>query len=119
MKSITHSIARVCHDMNSDYCRKIGDVVPPAWDDMPPEMQQGTIKGVELFLANPNLSPSAMHDAWKQEKLEQGWTYAPVKSIKDKTHPNIKPFADLSAEQQFKDWLFSATVRNIAREMAR
>jgi hypothetical protein len=120
MKSLAHSIARVCHEVNAEYCRSIGDVTQPRlWEDAPEWQQQSALKGVELHLNNPNLGPAASHEAWMRDKLDTGWTYGPVKDPEAKTHPCIVPFADLPKEQQIKDWIFRAVVHAIAREMAR
>lgn len=122
MKSLAHSIARVCHEVNAEYCRAIGDVTQPArWEDAPKWQQESAIKGVELHLANPDLGPAASHEAWMREKLDAGWTYGPLKdpNATPPTHPCIVPFADLPKEQQIKDWIFRAVVHAIAREMAR
>lgn len=120
MKSLAHSIARVCHEVNAEYCRAIGDVTQPAtWEEAPQWQKDSAVKGVELHLANPDLGPAASHEAWMREKLDTGWTYGPIKDPEKKEHPCIVPFADLPKEQQIKDWLFRAVVHAIAREMAR
>lgn len=119
MKSMAHSIARVCHEVNAEYCRAIGDVTQSDWDNAADWQKESAIKGVELHLNNPNLGPAASHEAWMREKLDTGWTYGPLKDPEKKEHPCIVPFADLPKEQQIKDWIFRAVVHAIAREMAR
>lgn len=119
MKSMAHSIARVCHEVNAEYCRAIGDNSQLPWEDSPEWQQQSAVKGVELHLSNPNLGPAASHEAWMREKLDDGWTYGPLKDPAKKEHPCLVPFADLPKEQQIKDWLFRGVVHAIAREMAR
>ena len=119
MKSMAHSIARVCHEVNMAYCAAIGDVQSPDWDDAPQSMRDGIIAGVELHLNNPNLGVDASHQAWLDSKRADGWTYGPIKDFKKKEHPCFVPYADLPKEQQIKDWLFRGVVHAIAREMAR
>lgn len=120
MKSLAHSIARVCHEVNAEYCRAIGDNTQPAtWEQAPEWQRASAVKGVELHLGNPDLGPAASHEAWMKEKLADGWTYGPIKDPTKKEHPCLVPFADLPKEQQIKDWLFRAVVHAIAREMAR
>lgn len=119
MKSAAHSIARVCHEVNMAYCLAIGDVTQVHWEDAPQWQKDSAVKGVEMHLADPNLSPAASHEAWKKQKLEEGWTYGPIKDPVKKEHPCIVPFTDLPKEQQIKDWLFRGVVHAIAREMLR
>lgn len=119
MKSMAHSIARVCHEVNAEYCRALGDTTQPLWEDAPQWQRDSAVKGVELHLNNPDLGPAASHEAWMREKLDDGWTYGPVKDADKKEHPCIVPFADLPKEQQIKDWLFRGVVHAIAREMTR
>lgn len=41
------------------------------------------------------------HEGWMREKGAEGWRYGPVLSLKDKTHPLMRPWDDLPA--QYKD----------------
>lgn len=41
------------------------------------------------------------HEGWMREKSKQGWSYGPVLSISNKTHPMMRPWDDLPA--QYKD----------------
>lgn len=119
MKSLAHSIARVCHEVNKTYCEALGDKSQVVWEDAPQWQQDSAVKGVELHLANPDLGPAASHEAWMREKLDDGWTYGPLKDPAKKEHPCMVPFADLPKEQQIKDWIFRGVVHAIAREAAR
>ena len=101
------------------YCQAIGDVTQVPWEEAPQWQRDSAVKGVEMHLADPNASPAASHESWKKQKLEEGWTYGPIKDPEKKEHPCIVPFADLPKEQQVKDWLFRGVVHAIAREMLR
>lgn len=119
MKSLTHSIARICHEVNAAYCAALGDHTQTDWDHAPEWQQQSAIKGVELHLANPNLGVDASHNAWMDEKRETGWTYGPLKDAEKKEHPCFVPYADLPTEQKAKDFLFRGVVHAVAREQLR
>ena len=41
------------------------------------------------------------HDAWIREKANSGWSYGPVLSIQNKTHPLMRPWIELPA--QYRD----------------
>ncbi len=119
MKSLAHSIARVAHEVNKAYCEALGDFTQPTWEEAPDWQKESAIKGAELHLSNPNLSVSASHDAWMEEKRATGWTYGPIKDPVKKEHPCYVPYADLPPEQKAKDFIFRGVVHAIAREMAR
>lgn len=119
MKSLAHSIARVAHEVNAAYCQSLGDFTQTNWEDAPQWQKDSAVAGVELHLASPNLGVSASHDAWMRQKLDDGWTYGPVKDATKKEHPCIVPYADLPPEQKAKDFIFRGVVHAIAREMAR
>lgn len=119
MKSLAHSIARVCHEVNAAYCRSLGDYTQTDWEHAPQWQQDSAIKGVELHLNHPDAGPQASHESWMKQKLEEGWVYGEVKDPEAKTHPCIVPFEELPREQQAKDFIFRGVVHAIAREMAR
>jgi hypothetical protein len=118
-KSVIDSIAAVAHEVNKAYCEALGDRSHTDWDDAPEDHKESLRRGVEMHLNNPKLGPAAGHEAWKQHKLAEGWTYGPLKHEGRKEHPCLVPFCDLPKDQQVKDFLFYGVVRAIAREMAR
>lgn len=44
-------------------------------------------------------------------RLQNGWTYGPVKDVEAKKHPNLVPYDELPPDQRAKDILFVNTVR--------
>lgn len=107
------AIARVCHEVNRAYCAGLGDDTQVAWDDAADWQRESAIKGVHFAISNPEAQPSAQHDAWLNDKLEDGWKYGPVKDAEAKEHPCILPYDELPAEQRTKDYLFLAVVRSM------
>lgn len=102
-------IARVCHEANRAYCEALGDFSQPSWDAAPVWQRQSARMGVELHMSG-NFGPEASHRAWMQHKLDDGWTYAPVKNAEAKEHHCLVPFDQLPREQQAKDYIFRAIV---------
>lgn len=103
-------IARVAHQINKAYCEAMGDDSQVSWDDAPEWQKDSALVGVDSHLANPEAGPEASHESWLAQKEADGWVYGEVKDAEAKTHPCMVPFAELSKEQQAKDYLFRAVV---------
>jgi hypothetical protein len=104
--------AMAAHEANRVYCRALGDLSQPLWDDAPEWQQKSALVGVDgVFAGN---GPGASHESWLKAKAEAGWKWGPAKDIEAKLHPCIMPFDQLPFEQQQKDHLFVATVHSIA-----
>jgi len=104
-------IASVCHEANRALTRIVGDVpVQPAWEDEDRGIRNSCINGVGFVLDHPDAPPSASHENWLKQKVADGWTLGPEKSIEKKTHPAMVPYAQLPEEVQRKDRLFKAIV---------
>lgn len=103
------AIARVCHEVNKAYCEALGDNSQPTWEDAPAWQRESARMGVDLHLMG-NFGPEASHISWMNQKLEDGWTYGPVKDPETKQHPCMVPFDQLPREQQAKDYIFRAVV---------
>jgi len=111
MNDLYASIAKVAHEVNRAYCLALGDNSQKPWDEAPDWQQDSAIAGVHFLDENPDAEPGALHDAWMQQKVEDGWQYGEVKDEELKTHPNIVPFYALPEQQKAKDHIFGAVVR--------
>ncbi len=93
------AIAHVCHEANRAYCRTIGDMSQPEWENAPTWQRQSAVNGVHFHMARLNAgidpSPSASHEAWLAEKTRDGWIYGEVKDPLRKTHPCCVPYEKL------------------------
>lgn len=105
-------IAELCHEVNTAYCRLIGDDSQPTWDDAPDWQRTSAINGVEGALSGN--TPEQSHESWMAEKIGDGWVYGAVKDPEAKTHPCILPYADLPADQKVKDDLYLSVVRALS-----
>lgn len=107
-------IARVAYEANRAYCVSMGDLARLPWDEAPLWQKESAIKGVEFQINNLKKgitpSPSANHDFWVADKVQNGWKYGPVRDPDRKEHPCIVDFEDLPIEQRAKDYLFGAVV---------
>lgn len=118
-KDIVLSIARVCHEVNREYCMSQGDFSQPQWEEASNEIRHSAFIGVKMHLDNPQATPRDSHESWMAQKAKDGWVYGEVKDAEKKTHPCMVPYAELPAEQRAKDYIFRGIVRAIAHEMAR
>lgn len=103
-------IAALAHTINAGYCAALGDTSQVAWEDAPQWQKDSAVLGVTLHIENPNAGAEASHESWLAAKAADGWVYGEVKDEAAKTHPCFKPFAELSVEQQAKDYIFRAAV---------
>lgn len=109
------AIARVCHEANRALQVELGeDNVSPHWEEAPAWQRESAIEGVAKAIAGA--SPIELHESWCDAKLRDGWRYSPVKSEDARTHPCLVDYAELPAEQQLKDDLFSVIVGALGPE---
>jgi len=113
------AIAKVCHEANRAWCELHGDKTQKSWEDAESWRKESAMKGVEFRLQNPDAKPSAQHEAWLKDKIENGWEYGEKKDIEAKTHPCILMFESLPEYQKMKDIIFCSIVdslKSIVRE---
>lgn len=104
------AIARVCHEVNRSICEAAGDHSQQPWDRAEQWQRDSALKGVQFAIDNPDASASAQHDAWRTDKMLDGWAYGSVKDALTKTHPCLVPYDALPFEQRVKDHTFRAVV---------
>ena len=109
--------ARICHEINREWCAYNGDDSQPSWDDAPQWQRDSAIAGIRFHVANPDAGDSASHDSWMRQKVAEGWVYGEVKDPEatPPTHHCIVPFEQLPRDQQFKDRLFRTIAHNYAK----
>ena len=106
-------IAPICHAANKAFCESHGDYTQKDWRDAEQWQRDSAIKGVKFRLDNPEAGHDAQHNAWMEEKINEGWVYGKKKDPEAKTHPCLVPFEELPLLQQAKDALFCAVVDSI------
>jgi hypothetical protein len=75
-----------------------------------PWQRESATKGVQFRMDNPDAGHDAQHNAWMEEKVNDGWVHGEVKDAEAKTHPCIVPFDQLPEFQKKKEALFCAIV---------
>lgn len=105
-----NTIAKICHQANRALCQTQLDASQPDWDVAPDWQIESAIKGVEFCLDNPDAPPSANHESWLKQKMDDGWKFGPVKNPETKEHPCCVPYDQLPEEQKVKDYLFKGIV---------
>lgn len=107
--------ARACHEINRAYCQALGDHSQVVWEEAPANIQESARQGVLFHLMNPDAKPADSHNKWFEFKQKDGWVYGEVKDAEKKTHPCMVAYEQLPEAQRAKDYLFSATVKQIMR----
>lgn len=103
-------IAAIAHEQNRIYCESQGDNSQVYWDEAEEWQTKSAINGVDAIADGKVTGPGDSHRNWMAEKEEDGWIWGEVKDTELKTHPDMMPFEELSAAEQFKDHLFFTTV---------
>lgn len=103
-------VAMLCHEVNRSFCQILGDLTQQPWAQAPAWQQDSAVNGVLHRLEHPEAPASASHESWLVEKVAAGWVYGPMKDPEAKTHPCMRPYAELPIEQRQKDALFCAVV---------
>jgi hypothetical protein len=110
------SIAKVAHEANRAYCASQGDLSQVPWEQAPDWQRLSAIDGVQAIHNKTVQKPEDSHANWMRRKAADGWTYGPVKSESEKTHPCMVPYEQLPAGQKVKDSLFFAIVTTLLKE---
>lgn len=107
-------IAQVCHEANRAWCEANGDTSHFPWEEAPEWQRDSSRSGVAAALEGT--TAEELHKAWKRHKVEDGWTYGPIKDSEKKTHPCIvESYDDLPDFEKIKDDIFNGIVSAFGR----
>jgi hypothetical protein len=106
-----NAIARAVHEAMRAYQAALSEPVAPPWEEAG-SMQDGSREAVEFALHNR--TPGAQHEAWIRSKERDGWAYGSTKDENAKTHPSLRPFAELPETERTKDALVIGIVQALA-----
>lgn len=110
MENKLEYIAKACHEANRVWCQANGDFSQQHWQEAEQWQRDSAIVGVKYRGDNPQAKQDSQHNAWMQDKINDGWVFGEAKDAEKKTHPCIVPFEQLPEFQQKKDALFCAIV---------
>lgn len=111
IKDMVEKAARLAHESNRHYCRMLGDMTQPAWEEAPDWQKISARMGVQAILDNPTMTPEQSHSNWLEHKKSEGWVWGEEKNVERKEHPCMVPYSQLPVTQRFKDYLFQSVVR--------
>lgn len=111
------NIARVCHEATRALQQTLGEDPVPVWGATTEWMRTSTHESVRAIMNGA--TPAELHKDWCAAKEADGWVYGNVKDAEAKTHPDLRPWEDLSATAVRKDMLFVSIVQALARPTPR
>lgn len=108
-----YDIARIAYATVMSYLTLQDQVNRPRWLHASVDVKKRVIKSVRKIAYNLSETPAAMHEAWRQGKRANGWTYSPEYSPTKKQHPQLLTYAFLDPEKKQTDALFHSVVRSL------
>jgi hypothetical protein len=111
-ESKVKALSRMVHEANRAFCDELGDTSQKPWNEAPGYNHTSAMVGIQAVCDNPDITPSQIHDVWMESKKKDGWVYGPKKDKKKKTHPSVVPYEELSASEQYKDYLVIYIVKS-------
>lgn len=115
-------LARIVHGAHVQYNVILGDNAPdPPWDALGGRHQKQIADRVRSI--REGKGPAQIHQEWIDEMARWGWKYGEVKDPIARTHPCMRPYDELSPDQQAKDRLairivFTFVMPEVAEEIA-
>ena len=112
------TIARICHEAMSALVAEMEGEPHPRWESLKGSdnewMIEDTKKNVIARINNPMSLMSLTHEAWKENRIDNGWVWGETKCSIKKTHPCLVPYGELPDSEILKDQVFTAIVDRIA-----
>jgi len=106
------TLAVITHNANKALCEATGDDSQVEWEECDDELKDSVRAGIKLILEGNGLSAEEVHQAWMDQKAEDGWTVGEVKDEEAKTHPSMVPYDKLPGLDRYKDYLFRSIVES-------
>lgn len=100
------TVARVVHAAMMVLQEAQQDPSPaPPWAYLKPEVRANAVAGVEAI--RKGMTPEENHERWCTQLRSQGWKRGDRKDPYARTHPMLKPWAELTEAEQERDRLFA------------
>lgn len=104
-------IAKNAHEVVRAYCKSIGEVTPPHFEDLKDNEVRNLINAVKLLKHNPRTYAGSVHDNWISNMISEGWVYSPEYNEDLKQSPELVSYRELSPISRAKDKLFHEVVK--------
>ena len=92
-------------------------IVPEPWSQRDEKFRAQflEITAKQMDEATAFEDPEEAHDSWWDAYKALGWTYAPVRDVAKKEHPDMVPFNKLGWEERIKDqvWIWLNTIARV------
>ena len=105
--------AKTAHNIICELRIGLGHKHVRGWGYAQEDQRRARSNYVKAIVDNPDMTPLMLHEQWRDRKMTEGWKYGEEYSIEKKTHPWLRSYAKLSAEQKAEGYLFGVTVRTI------
>lgn len=106
--------AQLVYEANSVLRSLFREPARSSWANTSEDVKDRVRSGVRTFMGSGFMAtPAEMHEQWLLHMKNTGWIYGEVEDAELKTHPNIRPYAELPIEQHTKDLMFTVLVETI------
>lgn len=107
-----NACTRAAYEVNRSFCEAMGDFSHVPYESLSADLKQVAMQAT-IGIVTLDFNAEQSHEAWVAAKRSQGWKYGEKKDAEAKTHPCLVAWKELSFEQQAKDELWIATVKNL------
>lgn len=82
-------------------------VIPVPWDERESAFQDQFVQVIKKECSRERCSdPKKLHEDWVVAYRKMGWVYGEIYDPKNKTHPDMVPYAELGRLERDKDAVF-------------
>ena len=108
-------VAKACYDVNHVYCRHVfKQHTWPTWDKAPLWRRDSMLVGVNnIFYSSRPIGAEENHINWCDFRTANGWTFGLNVDARNKRHPALVPFNELSKIQRTKHLIFVTLVQEL------
>ncbi len=109
-------IARIAHEADRTLAAINGDMTVGGWPHLQAWERTSAIAGVRQAVQTRGVSAEVLHEAWRRDKIEAGWTHGPHFDLSGKADPLLLPWHLLTPLQRLRDALFLGVVCSLSPE---
>ena len=102
-------IVQVWKELLRDWFNRGQHYILDVWED-----EKEWAMEVEMRMERSGTAPEEQHGAWMRSRVENGWTYGPIHSKRDRQSPFMVPFDRLPEIHRKRYRLFCALVDSLS-----